>query len=320
MDEQAAAQSNEHVGLAQGTPERVKEFHKTEEGSLLASMVAEYLEWCGMAYTAQVFVPESGMQANTLRRPRTQLAAEVGVASNNDEPLLAQLLRTRVDSPAAVLAAASKTNEPAASSMGNARQRPESAYGTSSAPSATKQTASATTTSPVAATTPEATEAEPPKIKPLPGSLAPLGGGKASLAPLAPLRPTGGGLGGGGGGGLAPLRGAPRVESPRASLADSDDGGLPPARPASAYAEEFLENSNVDSEVMELDEEIEEIDDEDIEIDDESLPDDLDDAEASTQDFRTSMAEASVQSGVLASDDSGEIDQQRVDFVESAEI
>ena len=352
VDEQANAAGA--AALRDSASARAKEFHATPEGAALAALVAEYLDvrkladlrrvngrsiarhsrpastthartrtkWCNLSFTAKVFAPECDLPKDVLNKPRADLAASAGIAAPTDDvPLLAQLISSRADSPAAVLAAAPSAKSPEASKPAP-RARPDSAFGSSSVPRASEQPKEE---KPKAAEEKE-DSSPPPPPKPLPGSLAPLGGSK--LAPLGGgLAPLGGGSklaplrsGAGGPPPLGQLRGAPRLgempESPRVSLnADSEDS-LPPARPASAFAEDFLEKS-ANSDGMDLDEDI----DEDIEVDDESLPDELEDRDgASTQSFDAIPANASTVSGILASDASGEIDSRKVDLVESAEI
>ena len=62
-------------------------------GALMASLVAEYLEWSGCDYAARVFAAESGDGAGS-NKPRDALARELGLRdAAPDAPLLHALLQ-----------------------------------------------------------------------------------------------------------------------------------------------------------------------------------------------------------------------------------
>lgn len=64
-------------------------------GALMASLVAEYLEWSGCDYAARVFAAESGDGAGS-NKPRDALARELGLRdAAPDAPLLHALLQHR---------------------------------------------------------------------------------------------------------------------------------------------------------------------------------------------------------------------------------
>ena len=70
-----------------------KAFLNSENGKLMTELVSEYLQCAGLEYSKKVFDAESGVEEESSRPDREQLAEDLGVDSGTGEaPLLAAVL------------------------------------------------------------------------------------------------------------------------------------------------------------------------------------------------------------------------------------
>lgn len=69
---------------------KAKNLRQSQQGTLMAELIQEFMEFYRLDYSLAVFKPEvnlKGAKAN-----RTELASKTGISDNQKEPLLLQLL------------------------------------------------------------------------------------------------------------------------------------------------------------------------------------------------------------------------------------